>query len=708
MRKKILLSCAILGTSVVAYTQDSLRTTTLHEVVISATRAEQSVLETPRSVTVINRDAIEKSVYNSVGELLGARNGMYIVGASQTPGTNQSLFMRGANSNQVVVMIDGVRITDPSAPNAAIDLSELSLTNVERIEVIRGSHSTIYGGAAIGGVVNIITRKNSSAGFHGNAGAQAGAFGNDAFSFTENIDLNYSLENGVYANGSFLQQNVNGLDASIKKEGLPFTTADKDEFRKSDGFIKAGFSNAEWDAFVSYKKVDQRAAIDKGANSDDENNYLDFDRDLVDYKLGYQFNANWGASVIGSWSKSLRVNENDSSLVDANGNYDKSYFIGKYHGRLQTHELQANYQNEKFKAVAGLGLYAEKMNFNTRYVYNDPNLGFEFKTNYDTLDTSAKTGYLFGQLNYSLDKLNLSAGTRLSHHQLAGNCWTFEFNPSYQTAMALFYGSLSTGFNAPSLYQLYDPSKGFGAVTARGNKNLEPEKSVSLEVGVKKEFSSGHYFTVSAYQTTVKNSIEYIYLWNGSKSIDQLGFGDSRGDTYMNIAKQVVQGVELDGHVSIGNNVFVNANISWLTGEVTVNANDISAEQTGGNHVQLYNFGTFLTGEFSDDDLTRRPSITTFVQAGFNPIDALTITAAYRHVGSRFDVGYDYTLGPYGALKQFEVDAYDLVDLGVNWQATKMFSIAFKLENVLDENYSEIAGFQTRGRSAYLKLGFRW
>jgi vitamin B12 transporter len=167
MRKIYLfcLACAI--STHVAHSQDSLSATTLHEVVISAARAEQPVIETPRSVTVIHGSTIRESVYQSVGELLNMQSGIFISGANQTPGTNQNIFMRGANSNQVAVLIDGVRVTDPTSPNAAIDLSEISIANVERIEVIRGSHSTIFGGAAVGGVINIITKGGSTPGLNG-------------------------------------------------------------------------------------------------------------------------------------------------------------------------------------------------------------------------------------------------------------------------------------------------------------------------------------------------------------------------------------------------------------------------------------------------------------------------------------------------------------------------------------------------------------
>ena len=97
--------------------QDSTKTFTLQEVVVSASRQETMLLETPRSVGVINNEQITNGSYNSVADLLAQQAGVYLVGANQVPGSNQSLFLRGANSNQMVVMIDGVRITDPSTPN---------------------------------------------------------------------------------------------------------------------------------------------------------------------------------------------------------------------------------------------------------------------------------------------------------------------------------------------------------------------------------------------------------------------------------------------------------------------------------------------------------------------------------------------------------------------------------------------------------------
>ncbi len=709
MRKNYALALMGLFISCLANAQDSLKTTTLNEVVTSAVRSDQPIIETPRSVTVINHDVIEKSVYNSVGELLSKQSGNYIVGANQTPGTNQSLFMRGANSNQVVVLIDGSRITDPTAPNSTVDLAEISLTDIERIEIIRGSHSTLYGGSAIGGVVNIITKRGHKKGLHGIVSLQAGTFGKATSSLSQNIGLNYMTRNGVYFNGSLFNQNVNGLNASVDtlSKTNAYATADKDDFKKLDAYLKAGFKNSTWDVFASFKEISQHAEIDGGTYNDDDNAYINFDRNLVDYQVGYKLSDNWRMTALGSWSNSERRNVNDSSVNDAGGNYDATYIKGEYKGKIFTNELQFNYHYNKLKGVIGGGQYAEAMLFNT-YYFNHSDFGnYISEVNYDTLDTSVKTNYVFGQANISLNNFNLSVGSRLSNHSIIGNYWTFEIDPSYKLDNLLLYASISSGFNPASLYQLYEPTKGFNAYTTRGNRNLKPEESLSFELGIKKEFTSESYITLSAYQTQTKNSIEYVYLWDKDKSISDLTYLENKGDTYLNIAKQVVSGLEIDGHV-IYKKFYLTANISWLDGKITILPNNINVTDTGGNHVQLFNYGSFVTEEVTINKLVRRPRFTSNAEIGYSPLDNLSINAVYRYAGSRFDSGYDEKLGPYGALNQYKVNYYNLIDLGVNWQINKQLAISFKLENVLDETYQEILGYQTRGRSAYLKLNVRW
>ncbi len=171
--------------AVQAQQADSVGSKQLSEVIITATRAFKPVAEIGRSVTVISAEQIQNSVYNNAGELLSQQEGIYVVGTGQNPGMTQSVFMRGAGSNQTVILIDGIRITDPSGVNNALDLTELTLTNIDRIEIVRGSHSTLYGSSAIGGVINIITKKNGEPGFNGTAELKGGTFGKSTSLFAQ-------------------------------------------------------------------------------------------------------------------------------------------------------------------------------------------------------------------------------------------------------------------------------------------------------------------------------------------------------------------------------------------------------------------------------------------------------------------------------------------------------------------------------------------
>lgn len=706
MRKFYLFSLSILAALNCAG-QDTARVTTLREVVISASRSEEAVIEVPRSVTVIGEQEIRNSIYQSVGDLLNAESGLYIVGTNQTPGTNQNVFMRGTNSNQVAVLIDGVRITDPSSPNAAIDFSEVSLTNVERIEILRGSHSTIYGGAAIGGVINIITKKNAARGLHGNVSWQGGTFGEKAGSSTENAELNYGMNSGIYFNGSVFQQNVSGLNASEAGKSSSSFTSDRDDFRKTDALLKVGFKDHVWDANVSFKSSHQYTEIDDGALADDDNSYLKFDRKILQYYLRRTLSSSLSFSLLGSLTDSERFYEDDSSRF-APDMWDHVFSTGTYYGKLQTHEAQINYEREAVRGVVGIGMYREKMSFDSYLLLNDPGFRYELITSYDTINARATTAYAFTQWAYKPGTFNISGGARFSSHSTAGNHVTFELNPSYAIDNFLLYGSVSTGFNAPSLYQLYDPARQFNSFTTRGNSALKPETSISFEAGLKRQFRGGSYFTFSAYRTIVNNSIEYVYLWNGGKAVADLDYSDDRGDTYLNVSEQAVKGIEIEAFIQVSPAFSFQGNVSLLKAAVHAAPDDIDPVQTGGHHVQLYNLGEFLQQGFDQEGVVRRPRMTAFGRLTYQPLPQLSAQVAYRYTGDRYDAGYDATLGPYGALARIGVDAYHLVDLGVNWKVAKPLTVSLKVENIFDEDYHEVVGFQTRGRSAYLKVGVKF
>jgi vitamin B12 transporter len=344
---------------------------------------------------------------------------------------------------------------------------------------------------------------------------------------------------------------------------------------------------------------------------------------------------------------------------------------------------------------------------------------FEFSSNLDSLRLSATTRNVFAQLDLSgtmiapgWEKFNLMVGARLNHHSAFGTDASVEFNPAYRIDHGgILYASFSTGLNAPSLYQLYTPERDYSSGITRGNPGLQPERSRSLEFGWKYSSSGGLFCSLALFGTIVENSIEYVYLWEKSVSIDQLGKdfsrNDFRGDTYLNLSRQTTRGFEGTFGTRLGDRWSITANLSVVGGTLEYHPSDINQLQTQGHWVQLYGNGAFLTQDLQSTDLVRRPN-TANVSLEYRAMEAWTLRFDVRHAGQRSDVYYDSQRGPYGALGSQPVEAYTIVDLLQHFQFGKDWSANFRVENVMNKKYLEINGFTTRGRGVYLNIRSQW
>lgn len=709
--------------------QDSLKNKQLNEVVVSATRSEKNINDVGRSITVISADDIEKSGANSIAELFSQQEGMYVVGAGQNPGMTASIFTRGANSNQTVLLIDGVRITDPSAINNSIDMAELSLANIDKIEIVRGSHSTLYGSSAIGGVINILTKKSKKPGLSLDVAIIGGIFGEDTRQLLENVYLNYAFKNGFYVAAEVSNANVNGLNATndtVTMASVYKHSDMKDDFSKLDWVGKIGFQNKKFDVYASFKQTQQLTEIDKTAYKDDDNYAIDFKRSLITYGATYKFNDKLNLSYIGGMSSMKRIAIDDSSIIDNAGTFDRTNNKGTYEGKVMSNELQVNYSVKGINLVAGGGLYGEQMRVNTSYLYYNawgvPPDYVELKTSTDSVNPQSSTSNVFlhtdigGELISEKAKaISISGGLRMSKHNLFGTNFTYEINPSVKVLEGgLLYLTIASGYNAPSLYQLYDATDyktfdtQFTTGLTRGNKKLDPESSKTFELGYKQKINKT---TLSAafFNTEVKNVIEYVYLWDKNIGIDTLGQNsrdDYRGDTYINLGTMTTQGVELGISSKVSEKLSISANVSLVSGKLKYKPSDVDTAQTHGNHIQIYGNGAFITNkEVETLGLSRRPS-TANLSLTYSPIKQFSIRSDIRYVGSRADVYYETTLGPYGALGTVAVEQYTLLDLSVKAIIYKGLSANLRVENVLNKKYFEINGFTTRGRGFYLTLRY--
>ncbi|HEB35661.1 MAG TPA: TonB-dependent receptor, partial [Candidatus Aminicenantes bacterium] len=190
-----------------------------HEIVVTATRLETPAKEIASSVTVITKEQLEQSRKATVIEALQEVLGVSII-QNGPPGAAASVFLRGANSEHTLILMDGVELNDPISPSRSFDLAHLTLDNVERIEILRGPQSTLYGSDALGGVVNIITKKgqgkpefslSSLAGSYGTIITSAGINGS-----TERIQ--YSLGTSYFRSDGFSAASAN-YEGNEEKDG---------------------------------------------------------------------------------------------------------------------------------------------------------------------------------------------------------------------------------------------------------------------------------------------------------------------------------------------------------------------------------------------------------------------------------------------------------------------------------------------------------
>lgn len=688
-------------------------TTLLQEIIITGNRSERTLDEVDRSVSVIDSDQIRRFPYQNVAELLGQEAGIYIIGQGQNPGTNQSLFLRGANSNQVNILIDGVRLSDPSTPGGSLDLSELSLINVERIEILRGSHGTMYGTSGIGGVINIITRKSQEGGIL-EIEAQGGAFKENGQSLKHGVNGRYQLNNGLFASAGYEQLIVNGLNAAADTTSTGDNNRDYDNFSKQDFFGQIGYNGQKLRLNVFYKDIYQRTDLDQGAFNDDDNYFLKLDRSLINYQASYDF-ARGSVTYIGGWSQLERATENDSSVIDDSGNFDGQVSTSGNTGTTETNEIQVLFGKDPVSMLVGAGQYAEQMNLRS-YFYSSNFGGFEFSSDLDSLAIGAKSQYAFSQLilsggliSTSFSAWQLTIGSRYTHHSQFGSQWSYEVTPGYHFNQGKVFLNLSSGYKNPSLTQLYDPAISPGYVTNRGNIELMPEKSLSLEAGWNQKFSNFE-IQLGVYQNYIKNVIEYIYLWDAtSGSISEIGFSDYQGDTYINLSAMKTQGMEVGIDWQVTDYLSFNANYSYMHGEMEFDSDKVANTIADESYIQLFTNGQFLTtGEtVLENQLVRRPTNLWNTRLTYLAKNGIRASVSYRYVGNRPDSFYDASLGPFGALNTLSVPSYHLFDVIIGYKVSKDMNLGFRVENLLNSSYEEVQGFNTRGRGIYLKAVYR-
>ena len=486
-----LLVCA--GIAAQEQQQDSIKIQQLDEVVVSDSRFALKRENSGKTVIKITAKELERKQGRTVAEIINTKSGIEISGSRGRDGGILGVFARGGRGRQVLVLVDGIRITDPSSFSPQYDLRLLSSGNIETIEIIKGASSTLYGTNAATAVINITTKKSSDKKIAGNFGS---TIGTNQTSDNQTFDLR-SFTNRALVNGT-----LNKLTYNIGISN-----------RYSDGLSAAVTPENEDDSFSQYS---------------------------VDAGLGYNFSKNFSISVFGN--KTEYNTEFDASFAEAPNRFIQdqervglsSTLAYSEKGSLQLNTSYSDFTSGTTNSFGesvtnGRSLFLELYN---KYIlakkwytvlgvsYNKDEAIFSQEADFTIIDPYANVVFVSGT------GFNLNIGGRYNTHSEYGNKFVYNVNPSYAFSTDNGYlkvlGSYATSYITPALTQLFGD---FGA-----NPDLIPEENRTIEAGLE-------------YAISDKLRIGAVYFDRNEK--DRFGF--TQDFETINISDEIdVNGVETE------------------------------------------------------------------------------------------------------------------------------------------------------------------
>lgn len=570
-----------------------------NHVVVTATRTPTPIDEVLAPVVVIDRETIARSAATDVTELLRFHAGLDL-GRNGGPGQTTAVFIRGAESNHTLVLVDGVRINPGTIGLAA--LQNIPPGMVERIEVVKGPRSALYGTDAIGGVINVITRRGARDGWSVEAG-----YGD--------YDTVQAGLNGGFANGPLeFDLGISYLDSA----GFPTRTTDD-----TDRGYENLSASAQLRADLGRAEVGLRHWRAEGTSE-----YSDFFLTPVDQDFE---TATTSLSVAWPVGGEARAELGASRLEDRIEQNQSPDFLRTVR---DTVDAQVDWRaSARHTLAAGAQFATEDA--------SSESFGDRMSATTDMLNLFVQDQYVNGA-HHALVALGYT------DHQTAGDAVTWNLEYGYALAAGtLLYGLAGTGFRAPDSTDRY----GFG-----GNPDLEPERSESLEIGVRHRFNARHAVSAGVFRNDIEDLIEFVTL-----SFDPFA-GENR-----NVAEARIEGVEVAYEYDAA---------PWRLRVEAI-------------HQDPRNLAT-------DEVLLRRArdSVTVAAQRAFGPVVVgLDVLAA----GERKDVGFP---------EPVTLDSYVLANLTARWQVSRSIALTGRVENLLDEQYELAHTFNTPDRGVYLSVSY--
>ena len=503
----------------------------LDEVVISDSKFALAKEKSGKVITKISSSDLKKRSGESIATVLNSIAGVQINGSQSVAGKNLGYYIRGGKNKQVLVLIDGIPVTDASGISFEYDLRLLPVDQVESIEIMKGAASTLYGTGAATGVINIVLKKASKKSIQGNVYFNAGT---NNTSFTSKSSLQ-DFNQGISINGNQGKFNYFTSLNSTETNGMsqiaplnPTVLFEADRFSRVNFLTKVGYKATDKLSLDFFGNMDQIYNDFDGGfdNTVTEDTNLNHSK-AKQYRFGFipKYKYNKGQFILNSsFNKMERIYDEFDSYSSTVGHF-------KYESRSVNVDGYNKYELSKTLFIVS-GVQYQFHDMGTESPYGG--LAKE-KTKFNMIDP-----YLTGIFTSNFG-LNMNIGARLNVHSEYGNQMVYNVNPSFdfETLPLKILGSFSTAFVAPSLYQLY---------SEYGNMALTPEKNSTIETG----------FETQLLDKRIKLNVVGFYR-------EQTNFiGFSSVYKYINIVgNNKAKGIESEIVFAINDNIKWNSNYTF-------------------------------------------------------------------------------------------------------------------------------------------------
>ncbi len=640
MHKKLWICGALLCTGLFYGQQKEIAVDTLEEVILIDSKFKLKRENSGKVVTKISAQELERSSGQSISEVINRVSGIEINGAHSTDGINLGYYIRGGRNRQVVILVDGVQLSDPSSISNDFDLRLLPLDQVASIEIIKGASSTLYGSGAATAVINITTKgpkdKNISLQLQSVLGTNQNTTDQEyqIAQFDNSVGLSGKLSKFDYQVNfsNRVSENMSAVRSEDDDEKF-----EDDPFSKYNVYARLGYTISDQLKFYFYGNYDNfNSAFDDAFMYTDSDNVLESEQ--------FRTGSHWVATYKnGSFIFSDSYSELKREII--------SDFPNKYDSKVYAFDSYNKYIfNKKWHTIIGLnGVFSS---FNS---YSIPfgETGFAQTVNedmaqFDIVDPYVNLVFLSGK------GLNINSGARLNIHSEYGTNWVYTINPSYnfkiRSGNLKALASYSTAYITPSLFQLYDSSY--------GNVNLNPEESATAEAGL--EFTTERSRLSAVYfNRNTKNFIDFV-------TIDPETFAAE----YQNITEEFnASGVELEVEYSLNEALNFSANYTYTQAEdrfaLRIPKNKINAAinyKLGKNSEISFNY------QFTDDRTD-------------NYFDNETFESV-----------------------EVKLESYQIIDFTASHRVNEFVKIFGGISNITNERYEELYRFNTRGRNVRFGL----